>query len=111
LFLNIGQGGVLSHIDSKLLPEKSKHNEDNIDRMESQGLPQGTSMILMQSEGAMANSDMENKSVSPVRKSLVPSTSQKKSNKSKSMQQQSTNMNDDDDDVRDEKQFVQEVSR
>jgi hypothetical protein len=86
LFLNIGQDDVLSHIDSKFLPKKTKENEDNADRI--------------QSSGSMANRVMEKKNIPPAKNILTEKIFQENSNRQKQMQQQKTkkrkHVNDDD---------------
>ena len=86
--VTIAQGGVLPNIRSELLPKKTKGDQENTGNVESQRGVQSHSAITVQSGGSMANSGMKKKSMPPVKKSLGPATSQKKSNKPKPMQPQ-----------------------
>lgn len=109
----IAQGGVLPNIRSELLPKKAKGDETNAGNIESQRGNQSHPAMMVQSGGSMASGSMKKKSMNPVKKSLGPATSQKKSNKPKptpmqkpSQQQQQKNKHDveeeDDDDESDD---------
>ncbi len=82
------QGGVSPHIRSELLLKRTEGDEDNAGSIESQRDTQSHPMLMMQSGGFVANSGMKKKSMPPVKTSLAPPKSQKKSNKLKSMQHQ-----------------------
>jgi len=76
--VTIAQGGVLPHIRAELLPKKTKGDEGNAGSLESQRGTQGHQMMMMQSAGSMASNGMKKKSMPPTKRSLAPSTSQKK---------------------------------
>ncbi|CAF1353061.1 unnamed protein product [Rotaria magnacalcarata] len=99
--VTIAQGGVLPNIRTELLPRKTKGNEENTGNMESQRGAQNHPAMMIQSAGSMTSNGMKKKSMPPVKKSLAPSISQKKSNKPKptplhkpSQQQQHKNNHD-----------------
>jgi hypothetical protein len=109
LINNIAQGGVLPNIRTELLPKKTKGNEENTGNMESQRGAQNHPAMMIQSAGSMTSNGMKKKSMPPVKKSLAPSISQKKSNKPKPIppqkppqQQQQKNSHDGKEDEEDE---------
>ncbi len=91
MFLNIAQGGVLSDIRSEFYQTKTKGEEDNVDSIESQRGAQVHPMMMIQSKGSMTNRGMKEKrkSMSPAKKSLAPSTLQKKKNLMKRLEDNS----------------------
>jgi len=100
-FLNLGEDGVLAHIQLEHLATKINCIEDNVDRMTSQDVFQVASNLVMQSEdfNTTRNSGGVEKKNLSAKKSPIQATSTQ-SNESKQIQQKSqkrkiTNADDD----------------
>ena len=84
----LAQGGVLPHIQTELLPKKTKGGDDeHAGTMESQRGGHGNPMMIHSgSASSMPSSGNKNKSMPPSKKSIGAPMPQKKSGKPKPMQ-------------------------